>query len=208
MFSEKIKSFKSLVIASHNSGKVTEIRKLLVPLGLKIIAANELKLPEPKETENTFSGNAKLKAEAAAITSKLPSLADDSGLVVNALSGRPGIYSARWAGPNKDFYLAMDKVNNALKKLDVGEKTNVSRSASFFCSLALAWPGGTTEVFEGCVKGTVCWPPRGNMGFGYDPFFVPSGHDKTFGEVNQDWKHSISHRSIAFAKFLNYVNDA
>jgi XTP/dITP diphosphohydrolase len=206
LFAQKIKSFKSLVIASHNNGKVTEIRKLLGPLGLKILAADELSLPEPEETENTFSGNAKLKAEAAAITSKLPSLADDSGLIVDALSGLPGIYSARWAGPNKDFYLAMNKVNNALRKLE--NKNKVSRSASFFCSLALAWPDGSTEVFEGSVKGTVCWPPRGNMGFGYDPFFVPSGHDKTFGEVNQDWKHSISHRSIAFAKFLNYVDDA
>ena len=208
MFSEKIKLFKCLVIASHNSGKVTEIRELLVPLGLKIVAADELDLPEPEETESTFSGNAKLKAEAAAIASKLPSLADDSGLIVDALNGRPGIYSARWAGPSKDFHLAMNRVNNALKKLDFEKKTSVSRSASFFCSLALAWPDGITKVFEGSVKGTVCWPPRGNMGFGYDPFFMPSGYNKTFGEVNQDWKHSISHRSIAFAKFLNYVDDA
>jgi XTP/dITP diphosphohydrolase len=207
LFLEKIKPSNKLVIASHNQGKVNEIRDLLGPLGLELISAAKLGLPEPEETANTFSGNARLKAEAATFATGFPAFADDSGLVVDALDGKPGIFSARWAGDDKNFARAMAKVNFALCEIDVKHKVQASRSASFFCALALAWPDNTTEIFEGWVDGTLCWPPRGGNGFGYDPIFIPAGYDETFGEFDQKVKHSISHRAKAFAKFLSYVQN-
>ena len=207
MFLEKIKVSNKLIIASHNQGKVTEIRDLLEPLGLELISAASLNLPEPEETANTFSGNARLKAEAATLATGFPAFADDSGLSVDALDGEPGIYSARWAGEDKDFSIAMTKVNTALCDADTKLKIKASRSASFFCALALAWPDNKTEIFEGSINGTLCWPPRGRNGFGYDPIFIPTGYYETFGELDQKLKHSISHRAKAFAKFLSYVQN-
>ena len=160
-------------------------------------AAGDLGLPEPDETGTTFAANAKLKALASATGAGLPALADDSGLVVDALSGDPGIYSARWAGPGKDFALAMQKVEDALQA-----KGATNRNAHFFAALALAWPDGHVELFEGRVDGTVVWPPRGTRGFGYDPMFVPKGHTQTFGELDPSYKHSISHRADAFRKLV------
>ncbi len=207
MFLEKIRPSNKLIIASHNQGKVTEIRDLLEPLGLELISAASLNLPEPEETANTFSGNARLKAEAATLATGFPAFADDSGLSVDALDGEPGIYSARWAGEDKDFAMAMKKVNAALCEVDVNLKIKASRSASFFCALALSWPDNKTEIFEGSINGTLCWPPRGGNGFGYDPIFIPTGYHETFGEFDQKLKHSISHRAKAFAKFLSYVQN-
>ena len=184
-----------LVIASHNEGKVREIGDLLAPLGVTACAAGALGLPEPEETADSFAGNALLKARAAAGASGLPALADDSGLAVRALGGEPGIHSARWAGPERDFALAMATVNRAL-----GDNTD--RAAAFLCALALAAPDGGEAVYEGRVEGRLVWPPRGNRGFGYDPIFVPDGHDATFGEMEPAAKHAISHRARAFAKLL------
>lgn len=188
---------KKLVVASHNAGKVREIADLLAPLGFGVQSAGDLGLPEPEETEATFTGNALLKAHAAATASGLPALADDSGLCVAALGGDPGIYSARWAGPDKDFSLAMRKVWEA-----VTASGNPDRSAYFICVLALAFPGGRAETFAGRVDGTLVWPPRGEKGFGYDPIFVPAGHDITFAEMDPAAKHAMSHRARAFQQFL------
>lgn len=185
-----------LVVASHNEGKVREIADLLAPFGLKILSAGELNLPEPEETGKTFRDNADLKALSAARASGHPALADDSGLAVAALDGAPGIYSARWAGPGRDFTLAMKKVMDKLGEHD-------SRTAAFICALALAWPDGHAETFEGRVDGTLTWPPRGEKGFGYDPIFVPAGHDITFGEMEPARKHAMSHRADAFRKLVN-----
>jgi XTP/dITP diphosphohydrolase len=187
-----------LVIASHNEGKVREIDELLAPYAIEVISAGALGLDEPEETGVTFAENAALKAKAAAVASGLPALADDSGLVVTALGGDPGIFSARWAGPGKDFDLAMQKVEDAL----AGKQ---DRSAAFICALALCWPdsdpkGGYMEIFEGRVEGDLIWPARGNQGFGYDPVFVPTGGSLSFGEMEPDAKHAISHRADAFAK--------
>lgn len=183
-----------LVVASHNPGKVREISELLKPYNLEVISAGDLNLPEPEETEKTFAGNAKLKALAAAKGSGLPALADDSGLVVPALNGDPGIHSARWAGPDRDFNIAMKNVINEL-----GDKDH---AAHFFCALAIAWPDQHTEVFEGTVHGTLTWPMRGDQGFGYDPIFMPKGFDITFGEMEPEKKHAMSHRANAFQKFI------
>ncbi len=192
-----------LVIASHNPGKVSEIVELLAPYGAEIVPAADLGLAEPEETGDTFAANAELKALAAAEAAGLPALADDSGLVVGALSGEPGIHSARWAGPDKDFQAAMQKVEEALKGQD-------DRGAHFTCVLALCWPDGHMETFEGTVMGTLVWPPRGNKGFGYDPIFVAArdsrgaaGHDITFGEMDPAEKHQISHRADAFRKLVD-----
>ncbi len=185
-----------LIIASHNAGKVREIEALLQPFGVTVRSAGELGLPEPEETGDTFTANAVLKAEAAAMTSKLPALSDDSGLAVDALDGAPGIYSARWGGPKKDFGAAMRKVEGKLAPQD-------SRAAHFVCVLALAWPDGHIETFEGRVDGTLVWPPRGALGFGYDPMFLPVGRDETFGEMDQEAKHRISHRADAFQKLVD-----
>jgi XTP/dITP diphosphohydrolase len=183
-----------LVIASHNAGKVREIAALVEPHGVTVVAAAALGLPEPEETGATFAENAVLKAEAAAETASLPALADDSGLAVTALGGDPGIHSARWAGPSRDFAAAMQRVEDALQG-----KTD--RSAHFVCALALAWPGGGTAVFEGRVDGQLVWPPRGGQGFGYDSVFLPDGHSDTFGEMDPAAKHAISHRAAAFRAF-------
>lgn len=203
-----------LVIASHNEGKVREIRDLLGPHGIEPVSAAELDLPEPDEIGVSFIENADLKARQAADLSGLPALADDSGLCVEALGGRPGIFSARWAlaadprvppeaGPGevegpRDFGLAMRRVQEELEKLG----PEASRAAHFVCALAVVWPDGRSEWFEGRVDGTLVWPPRGDQGFGYDPIFVPAGHEQTFGEMDPDAKHAISHRADAFRKLV------
>ena len=194
-----------LVVASHNQGKVREINDLIRPLGIEAISAGALGLPEPEETADSFTGNAELKALAAAAASGIPALADDSGLAVDALDGDPGIYSARWAGPEKDFAMAMSKVHDAILAIETRTGTPQSRRARFVCALCLAWPDGHVETVEGEVVGGLVWPPRGENGFGYDPIFAPTGHDRTFGEVDQDWKHSVSHRADAFKKLLATV---
>jgi len=187
-----------LVIASHNPGKVREIGALLGPYGVEPVSAGALGLPEPDETGTTFIANAELKARAAADLSGLPALADDSGLCVEALNGEPGIFSARWAGPAKDFGLAMRLVHQALAKAG----PDAGSDAHFICALSLAWPDGHVESFEGRVDGTLVWPPRGDRGFGYDPMFQPFGHDITFGEMDPDAKHAMSHRADAFRKLV------
>jgi XTP/dITP diphosphohydrolase len=192
-----------LAIASHNPGKVREIRDLVAPFGLEVVSAAELGLPEPEETGTTFAANAELKALAAAIGADMPALADDSGLVVPALDGAPGIYSARWAGPDKDFGLAMRRVEEELAAKAAGD-----RSAHFVCALALAWPDGQVEVFEGRVDGVLTFPPRGDRGFGYDPIFVPEGDTRTFGEFDPAEKHAVSHRARAFAQLKARLEEA
>ena len=189
-------SGEKLVIASHNMGKVREIGELLAPFGVETICAGELNLPEPVEDGDSFIANAEIKALASATTSGLPALADDSGLEVNALGGEPGIYSARWAGPKKDFAVAMAEVNRQL-----GDTNN--RSANFTCALTLAWPDGHVESFEGKVFGDLTWPMRGDKGFGYDPVFVPNGHQKTFAEMEPAAKHAMSHRADAFKQLID-----
>ena len=184
-----------LVIASHNPGKVQEIADLLKPFGVEVLSAGALGLPEPEETGASFVANAALKARAAAHASGLPALADDSGLAVTALGGDPGVYSARWAGPARDFAAAMRKVEQALAG-------KADRGARFVCALALAWPDGHVETVEGVVDGHLVWPPRGHHGFGYDPIFQPNGRSVTFGEMEPAAKHRISHRADAFAKLV------
>lgn len=193
-----------LVVASHNAGKVREIADLIGPLGVEAVSAAMLNLPEPEETETTFAGNARLKALAAARATGFPALSDDSGLVVDALNGAPGIFSARWAGPRRDFALAMDKVENALQ--DAGAKTPAQRAARFVCALCLAWPDGHSEVFEGAVEGHLVWPARGEKGFGYDPIFQADGQLMTFGEMEPETKHAMSHRADAFKKMLAAIS--
>ncbi|MGE0829098.1 MAG: RdgB/HAM1 family non-canonical purine NTP pyrophosphatase [Hyphomonadaceae bacterium] len=188
-----------LVVASHNAGKVREIGALLAPMGVEAISAGALGLAEPEETEATFIGNAKLKAEAAAAAAGLPALADDSGLEAFGLNGAPGIYSARWAGPDKDFAAAMARVWRELEG-------NPNKDARFVCALALAQPGTETRTFEGEVRGRLVWPPRGDKGFGYDPMFIPQGHDITFGEMAAAEKHAMSHRARAFAKLVEALS--
>ena len=190
-----------LVIASHNEGKVREIRALLAPYGIEPVSAKSLDLPEPEETGTTFVANAELKAMQAADLSGLPALADDSGLCVEALNGDPGIFSARGAGEAKDFGLAMRLVEDNIQKL--GPETD--RDAHFVCALALAWPDGHVEWFEGRVEGQLVWPPRGGNGFGYDPMFLPDGHDRTFGEMAADEKTPLTHRADAFRQLVAAV---
>lgn len=184
-----------LIIASHNPGKVVEIRDLLRPWSVQVRSSGELGLPEPEETGTSFVANAELKARDASLRSGLPALADDSGLAVHALGGEPGIYSARWGGPTKDFAAAMARVHREL-----GDAAD--RTAHFVSALALAWPDGHCETFEGRVDGTLVWPSRGSRGFGYDPMFVADGRTLTFGEMEPDEKHAISHRADAFAKLI------
>ena len=185
----------TLVIASHNAGKVREIGELLGRFDAQVVSAGSLGLDEPEETGTTFVANAELKALAAAKAANLPALADDSGLAVDALGGDPGIYSARWAGASKDFGAAMELVHDKM-----GDSPD--RGARFVCALALAWPDGHVETFEGVVEGDIVWPPRGANGFGYDPFFLPKGGSLTFGEMEAAAKHAISHRADAFAKLV------
>lgn len=181
-----------LVLASHNKGKLREIEDLVRPFGIDVVSAGALGLPEPDETEPDFAGNARIKAVAAATASGLPALSDDSGFCVAALGGDPGVLSARWAGPDKDFGAAMREVHRRMADAP-------DRSAWFIAALCLAWPDGHTEVFEGRVDGTVTWPPRGGRGFGYDPMFLPEDGSETFGEMDPDAKHAVSHRARAFA---------
>lgn len=192
-----------LVIASHNAGKVREINALLAPYGIEAISAAELDLPEPEETGTTFVANAELKALQAADLSGLPALADDSGLCVDALGGDPGVYTANWAEtPNgRDWTLAMTKVEQAL----AAKGPDASRDAHFVCVLALAWPDGHVQWFEGRADGTLTWPPRGQVGFGYDPVFVPLGSNVTYAEMDPAQKHAISHRAAAFAQLIAAV---
>lgn len=190
-----------LVIASHNAGKVREIRDFLGPYGVEPVSAAELELPEPDETGTTFIANAELKALQAADLSGLPALADDSGLCVEALDNEPGIFSARWAGPGRDFNLAMRLVWDNL----MAKGPEAGHDAHFVCALALAWPDGHVEAFEGRVDGLITWPPRGTKGFGYDPIFQPVGHLISFGEMEPEKKHAMSHRADAFAKLVAAV---
>jgi XTP/dITP diphosphohydrolase len=190
-----------LVIATHNDGKLREFRELLAPFGFELVSAGELGLPEPDETGTTFAENARIKAEAAATASGLPALADDSGIAVQALWGAPGIFSARWAGPSKDFAAAMQRIED-----DLQGRGATNRSAAFIAALSLMWPDGHEEAIEGSVVGNLVWPPRGTLGFGYDPVFLPEGHDRTFGEMSAEEKHGVdwerrsglSHRARAF----------
>ena len=209
----QLKRGDRLVIASHNPGKLKEFAELLAPFGIETISASELDLPEPEETGATFEANAILKARAAAEGSGLPALADDSGLEVDALDGAPGIFSARWGGPDKDFQAAMQRVHDEVTAR--AGWTEAARRANFNATLALAWPDGETHCFEGKVFGTLEWPPRGDGGFGYDPMFRPDGRDKTFGEMTPDEKHGhddkhaderqpggLSHRARACHAFV------
>ncbi len=191
----KLHRGQKLVIASHNKGKLREIEALLRPLGIEVVSAGDLGLPEPVEDAPDFAGNARIKAVAAATAGGMPALSDDSGFCVAALDGAPGVLSARWAGPLKDFAAAMALVNEK-----IGD--NPDRRAWFIAALCLAWPDGHTETFLGRIDGTLVWPPRGGHGFGYDPMFVPAGGQQTFGEVEPEEKHAISHRARAFAQVL------
>ena len=182
-----------VVIATHNAGKLTEMRELLAPFGIEAVSAGELGLPEPDETGTLFAENAAIKAQAAAEATGLPAFADDSGLSVAALDGQPGIHSARWAGERRDFSAAMERLERALAGGD-------DRRAWFTCALALCWPDGHCEIFEGRVDGTLVWPPRGERGFGYDPVFQSDGSEQTFGEMAPEAKHAISHRARALRK--------
>ena len=189
-----------LVIASHNAGKIREIGELLKPFGVAVSSAADLGLEEPEETETTFAGNARIKAHAAAKTSGLPALSDDSGIEVAALDNQPGVYTADWAEtPNgRDFPMAMEKVWTLLEEQQAPEP----RTARFVCTLCLAWPDGHDEVFRGQVDGRIVWPMRGGLGFGFDPVFQPNGETETFGEMSPEKKHSMSHRADAFAKLI------
>ena len=191
-----------LVVASHNPGKVREIMELIAPFGIAALGAAELGLPEPEETGSSFAANAALKAEAAMKDCGLPALSDDSGLCVAALDNAPGIYSARWAGPTKDFRLAMRRVEEELQ-----DSESHDARAFFVCALALAAPRAATQIFEGRVYGSLTFPPRGHLGFGYDPIFVPEGYRMTFGEMPPAEKHAMSHRARAFAKFVHSAID-
>jgi len=188
-----------LVVASHNGGKVREILDLVAPHGLSVVSAADLGLPEPEETGSTFAENAHLKAAAAARAANLPALSDDSGLEVEALGGAPGIFSARWADRARNFAPAMQRVADALKQR--GAWQHEGPRANFTAVLCLAWPDGEAALFEGKVYGHLVWPPRGSKGFGYDPMFVADGHALTFGEMEPDAKHAISHRARAFHEF-------
>lgn len=196
---------KRLVIATHNAGKLKEIGALMAPYGIECLSAGQLGLPEPEETGKTFVENALIKAHAAAKASQIPALADDSGLSVTALGGRPGVYTADWAerqwfegDPGRDWYMAMGKVEGLLCE----KGPDVDRSCWFSCVLAIAWPDGGSAVYEGRVNGTFSWPPRGTMGFGYDPVFVPRGRDVTFAQLDPEEKYLIGHRADAFAKLV------
>ena len=198
-----LNKYSELVIATHNAGKLREISELVAPFKLKVSSSGEHKLEEPEETGDSFAANAEIKARATCEATGLPSLADDSGLCVDALNGAPGIYSARWAGEKKDFSLAVQRIEDTLLKNQVQEK---DRTASFVCNLCLCLPDGHVYHFEGKVEGTLIFPARGNKGFGYDPIFVPHGESRTFAEMDGAEKHSISHRAIAFNKFVDFCS--
>jgi len=201
-----------LVIATHNPGKLAEMRELLAPYGVEAISAGELGLAEPEETGDTFEANARIKAVAAARAARLPAFADDSGIVVDALDGAPGIYSARWAGPTKDFNAAMAQIERLIRER--GATTPDKRTAHFVSALCVAWPDDHLEQVEARVNGTLIWPPRGTAGFGYDPMFMPNGFDRTFGEMTSIEKHglpplglALSHRARAFVKLAEICLD-
>ncbi len=198
MATRRVSSGTELVVATHNPGKLREIRALLEPFGVIARSAGELGLEEPEETGVTFIENARIKALATMTASGLPALADDSGLAVAALNGDPGIHSARWAGPDKDFAFAMGQVESRLN-----ETSEKNRNAAFICALTLCWPDGEMTDFEGRVEGNLVWPPRGDKGFGYDPVFIPEGFSETFGEMDQEQKHAMSHRADAFRKLVD-----
>ena len=191
---------RELVIASHNKGKLREIAELLEPFGVKVSSAGDHGLEEPEETENTFAGNARIKAHFAAKATGLPALSDDSGITVEALDGAPGVHTADWAETpeGRDFPMAMEKVWRLLEQ----KNAPLPRKAAFNCTLCLAWPDGHDEIFEGTVQGQVVWPMRGKNGFGFDPVFLPDGESETFGEMDPEKKHSMSHRADAFAQFV------
>jgi len=191
----------TLVLASHNKGKLREIAELLTPFGIKVISAGDLGFEEPDETEDSFSGNARIKAHFAAKESGLPALSDDSGIMVDALGGAPGVYTADWAEtPNgRDFPMAMTKVWDKLEAINAPEP----RTARFCCTLCLAWPDGHDEIFEGTVEGRLVWPMRGDLGFGFDPIFLPDGETETFGEMDPAKKQDMSHRADAFRKLVS-----
>ena len=197
------KPFDTLLLATHNKGKVAEFQKMLDGYGITLKSAADFDLPEPEETEDTFNGNALLKARAAASAVNIPCLADDSGIAIDALNGAPGIHSARWAETEngRNFDVAIQKVNNKIGGID-GTQT-----AYFIAVLALVFPDGTEELFEGKVHGNLCWPARGDKGFGYDPIFVPEEHNITFAEMNPEEKHAMSHRAIAVEKLKSYLGD-
>ncbi len=203
MTTRRLEPGDRLVVASHNPGKVREIEALLAPYGAAVVSAAALDLPEPPETGATFAANARIKAVAAAAAAGLPALADDSGLEVAALDGAPGIYSARWAGEDKDFGYAMARVERELQER--GADTPEARRANFTCALTIAWPDAIHATFAGKVFGRPVWPPRGGEGFGYDPIFLPDGHAQTFGEMEPAEKHAISHRARAFEAFVRAV---
>jgi XTP/dITP diphosphohydrolase len=186
-----------LIVATHNPGKLREIVELLAPYGIHVSSAAERGLPEPEETGTTFLANAELKALAAALAAGVPALSDDSGLAVDGLDGAPGIYSARWAGPSKDFAAAMARIEREL-----ADRGTTNRRAHFISALTLAWPDGHYESFEGRISGTLTFPPRGDRGFGYDPIFIPDGLQQTFGEMHEATKHRISHRARAFSQLV------
>jgi XTP/dITP diphosphohydrolase len=201
-----------LVIATHNSGKLAEMRELLAPYGVEAVSAAELGLGEPEETGTTFQANARIKAVAAANATQLPAFADDSGLAVDALGGQPGIYSARWAGETKDFLAAMTQIERLLQER--GAKEPAQRTAHFVSALCVAWPDGHIEEVEARVNGSLVWPPRGTAGFGYDPAFLPDGHERTFGEMTSIEKHGLpplglglSHRAKAFVQLAEMCLD-
>jgi XTP/dITP diphosphohydrolase len=191
---------KKIVLASHNKGKLREIAILLEPFSIEVVSAGELGLEEPEETEDTFAGNARIKAHFAANASGLPALADDSGIMVDGLGGAPGVYTADWAETpdGRDFIMAMTKTWKMLEAV----KAPHPRAAQFCCTLCIAWPDGHDEVFDGAVAGSLTWPMRGELGFGYDPIFVPDGFEITFGEMDQSKKHQMSHRAEAFDKLV------
>jgi XTP/dITP diphosphohydrolase len=200
----ELKRGDRIVVASHNEGKVRELAELFAPFGIACVSAASLGVAEPEETGGSFAENAKIKAEAVAAASGMLAVADDSGLEVAALQGAPGIHSARWGGPNKDFNLAMERVN---RELEASGTTDAR--ANFTCALALASADGTAQVFEGKVFGALSWPPRGTRGFGYDPIFAPDGYSETFGEMEPELKNRLSHRLRAFEKLMaaTYVDD-
>jgi XTP/dITP diphosphohydrolase len=201
-----------LVIATHNPGKLAEMRELLAPYGVEAVSAGELGLGEPEETGDSFRANAAIKAQAAVKAARLPAFADDSGLAVDALDGAPGIYSARWAGPDKDFTAAMTRIERLLQER--GATSAGRRGAHFVSALCVAWPDGHVEEVEARADGTLVWPPRGHAGFGYDPMFLPDGHTRTFGEMTSIEKHGLpplglglSHRARAFVKLAEICLD-
>jgi XTP/dITP diphosphohydrolase len=196
----KVTRGETLVLASHNKGKLREIEALLRPHGIEVVSAADLGLPEPVEDAPDFAGNARIKAVAAAVATGLPALSDDSGFCVAALAGAPGVFSARWAGASKDFAAAMAMVHERIG-------ADPDRRAWFIAALCLAWPDGHTETFLGRIDGAVVWPPRGDRGFGYDPMFVPAGGQQTFGEMDPEEKHAVSHRARAFAQVLTACFD-